>query len=118
LKSNASQLSLKGFSTEDFELDGFYEMVELEDIHGKFEMDVRSNCLFKVHDLDGSLEINQMERSSSVEIAKGVSFKAINAGRKCEIKMLDGITSNDSSEDVIELNGMKSILSISTMMKD
>ena len=87
-------------------------------MHGKLEIDVRSDCLFKIHDLDGSLEINQMERNSSVEIANNVPFKVVNAGRKCEIRMTDGIVSDDSSEDVIELNGMKSVLSIGLLKKE
>ena len=118
MKTNAGLLKLKGFSTEDFELDGFFETIELEDVHGKLEMDVRSDCIFKIHDLDGSLEINQMERNSIVEIAKDVSFKAVNAGRKCEFKMFDDITSDESSEDVIELNGMKSTLSLGELKEE
>ena len=114
LRSDVKELRLKGFETEDVEFNGEAEMVTLEDVHGQAEMDVRSDCLFRISDLDGSLEINQIGKSSVVEIPAGLRFRALNGGRKCELKLSDGLVSDDKCEDFIELNGMKSKLEVRT----
>ena len=114
LSSDTKELHLRGFETEDFEFDGKAEYITLEDIHGKAEMDVRSDCLFRISDLDGSLEINQISKSSVLEVPKGLRFRAVNDGRKCELKLSDGLESDDKCEDIIELNGMKSTLEVRT----
>jgi len=43
---------------------------------------------------------------------QGLVFKAVNAGRKCELFLGEGIVSDENSEDFIELNGMKNVLKI------
>ena len=115
LKTNVDHLALRGFSAEDTEFDGSADLVCLNDVHGQIEMDMRSDCRFKVFSLDGSLEINQIERISRVEVPADLVFKAVDAGRKCEITITKGLKNTDDSEDVIELNGMKIMMSIEPM---
>ena len=112
LKADVNELHLKGFQTEDMEFNGDANVVTMEDVHGKAEMDVRTDCTFRISDLDGSLEINQIGRRSTVEIPAGLRFRAVNDGRKCELNLRDGLKSDDQCEDVIELNGMKNTLDI------
>ena len=112
LKCNLSQLDLRGFATEDIEFEGSAEVITLSDVHGQAEMDIHKGCLFKVADLDGSLEINQFETDSIVEVPADLKFFAKNAGRKCALELKDGLASVDDCEDFIELNGMKSKLTI------
>lgn len=115
LNTDAEYLCLRHFSTEDIEFGGSAKIVNIKDVHGQAEMDVRSDCIFRIHDLDGSVEINQMERCSTVEVPDGLVFKAVNAGRKCELSLGEGVVSDESSEDFIELNGMKNVLRIVRM---
>ena len=112
LRSDVKELYLRNFETEDVEFNGEADVITLDDIHGEAEMDVRSNCLFRVLNLDGSLEINQMGKESVVEVPADMRFRAVNAGRKCELILSDGLTSDDGCKDFIEINGMKNTLNI------
>ena len=112
LKASVKALHLKGFQTEDVEFNGDADIITLEDIHGKAEMDVRTDCTFLISDLDGSLEINQIGKRSVLKLPSDLRFRAVNDGRKCELNLLDDLRSDDDCEDIIELNGMKSTLDI------
>ena len=112
LKSDVKELHLRNFDTEDMEFNGEASLITLDDVHGEAEMDVRSDCLFRVRNLDGSLEINQIGKNSIVEVPPDLKFRAINAGRKCELTLSDGLTSDESCKDFIEVNGMKNTLNI------
>ncbi len=111
LRSDVNELHLRHFDTEDVQFNGEARLITLDDVHGQAEMDVRSDCLFRVQNLDGSLEINQMGKSSVVEVPSNLMFRAVNAGRKCELT-LDGVTSDEDCKDFIEINGMKNTLNI------
>jgi transcriptional regulator with XRE-family HTH domain len=115
LETDVSDLHLRSFSTKDIEFGGSANTITLKDVHGQAEMDVRSDCTFLVYDLDGSLEINQVDRSSVVKIPKDVGFRPVNAGRKCDLDVSKKLSSSDKSEDIIELNGMKSSLRIEAL---
>jgi len=112
VKSDAGKLSLKGFSAEDVEFRGSVADAVFSDFHGKAEMDIRSDCTFSISDLDGSLEINQIERASLVKVPKRLAFKAVNAGKKCEIVISKDLSPEKDCKNVIELNGSKSTLRI------
>ncbi len=112
LKADVKALHLKGFQTEDVEFNGDADVITLEDVHGKAEMDVRTDCTFLISDLDGSLEINQIGKRSVLKLPSDLRFRAVNDGRKCELNLLDDLRSDDDCEDIIELNGMKSTLDI------
>ena len=115
LKTDTEELRFCGFTTKNMEFNGSAKTVVLKDVHGQAEMDVRSDCTFLVYDLDGSLDINQVEKSSILRIPKDVKFNAVNAGRKCELDISKKLTPNAKCEDVIEFNGSKSALSIKVL---
>ncbi len=112
LKSDVNMLNLKNFDTEDVEFNGEADIIALDGVRGQAEMDVRSDCLFRVLNLDGSLEINQVGKTSIVEVPADLKFRALNDGRKCELVLENGLVSDERCKDVIELNGMKNILTI------
>lgn len=112
LRSDVSELHLKSFETEDIEYNGKANVITLDDVHGEAEMDVRSDCIFRVFNLDGSLEINQIGKNSIVEVPSDLRFRAVNAGRKCELILSDGLSSDKNCKDFIEINGMKNTLNI------
>ena len=53
-----------------------------------------------------------MGKESVVEVPADMRFRAVNAGRKCELILSDGLTSDDGCKDFIEINGMKNTLNI------
>ena len=112
LKSDVNSLYLRNLDAEDIEFNGEAETVSLDDVHGQVEMDVRSDCMFIIHNLDGSLEINQIGKNSIVGVPADLKFRAVNAGRKCELIIDDGLISDDDCKDTIEINGMKNTLRI------
>ena len=112
LRADVNKMCLSGFDTKDFEFDGEADFVMIDDVHGRAEMDVRTDCIFRIASLDGSVEINQNGRNSRVEIKPDVGFRAVNAGRKCELNIAEGLSVDEGCEDTIELNGMKSRLDI------
>lgn len=118
LKSDVNTLNLRNFDTEDVEFNGEAKVITLDDVHGQAEMDVRSDCLFRVHNLDGSLEINQVGKNSIVEVPDDLNFRAVNDGRKCDLILENGLASDEKCKDIIELNGMKNTLTIRTAPKD
>lgn len=115
LKTDTEELHLCGFTTKNMEFNGSARTIVLKDVHGQTEMDVRSDCTFLIYDLDGTLEINQIERSSVLRIPRDAKFNAVNAGRKCELDISKKLAPNVKCEDVIEFNGSKSALSIKVL---
>ena len=112
LKTETKELHLRDFMTEDVEVRGKADAITLQGVHGQAEMDIGDDCVFTAYDLDGSLEINQIGKSSVVKVPKDLRFKAVNDGRKCELTVSEMLSPDDSCEDFIELNGMKSKLTI------
>ena len=112
LKTETKELHLRDFMTEDVEVRGKADAITLQGVHGQAEMDIGDDCVFTAYDLDGSLEINQIGKSSVVKVPKDLGFKAVNDGRKCELTVSEMLSPDDSCEDFIELNGMKSKLTI------
>ena len=112
LKTETEELHLRDFMTEDVEVRGKADGITLKGVHGQAEMDIGNDCIFTAYDLDGSLEINQIGKNSIVKVPKDLRFKAINDGRKCELSVSEKLSPDSGCEDFIELNGMKSSLSI------
>ena len=112
LKTETRELHLRDFTTEDVEVDGRADAITLKGVHGRAEMDIGNDCIFTAYDLDGSLEINQIGKNSIVKIPKDLRFKAVNDGRKYELSVSEKLSPDNSCEDFIELNGMKSKLTI------
>ncbi len=115
LEGDTGCLELKGFQADDLEFGGSAETVFLDDVHGRAEMDISCDCKFFVMDLDGSLEINQIEQDSTVMIPKDLVFRAKDAGKKCKLNLSKGVVSTKEADDIIILNGMKSNLTIGFM---
>lgn len=115
LKAETETLALHRFTTKDMEFDGAAKEVVLDDVGGQAEMNLHSDTRLKVKNLDGRLDINIWEQSCTVEIPRDVVFKAVNTGRKCELIVAENLSRDDSSEDIIGLNGMKGTLSIVAM---
>ena len=118
LRSDVNRLSLKGLDAEDIEFNGEAETILLDDVHGQVEMDVRSDCRFGLMNLDGSLEINQIGKNSVVGVTDKLRFRAVNAGRKCELIIDDDMVIDENSKDTIEINGMKNTLRIEVVERD
>ena len=75
-------------------------------------MDIGDDCIFTAYDLEGSLEINQIGKNSIVKVPKDLRFKAVNDGRKCELSISEKLSPDNNCEDLIELNGVRSKLTI------
>ena len=112
LRTETKELHLRDFMTEDVEVRGKADAITLKGVHGQAEMDIGDDCVFTAYDLDGSLEINQIGKSSVVKVPKDLRFKAVNDGRKCELSVSEKLSPDSGCEDFIELNGMKSRLTI------
>ena len=112
LKTETKELHLRDFMTEDVEVGGKADEITLKGVHGRAEMDIGNDCVFTAYDLDGSLEINQIGKDSVVKVPGDLRFKAVNDGRKCKLLVSEKLSPDGSCEDFIELNGMKSRLTI------
>lgn len=118
LSVNAKSLQLLGVMTESLELDGKVSEIFLEDGKGDVEINGNLDMTVTVNSHEGSIEINQMSATSKLFVPEGYSFRAARKGIATSIsyerngKKVDDF-SDDSADNYIELNGMKSELIIS-----
>ena len=112
LMTDEARVDRDSFDFESMDVGGKADEITLKGVHGQAEMDIGNDCVFTAYDLDGSLEINQIGKSSIVKVPNDLRFKAVNDGRKCELSVSDRLSPDDGCEDFIELNGMKSRLTI------
>ncbi|WP_290994841.1 helix-turn-helix transcriptional regulator [Gordonibacter sp.] len=123
LAGNAVSLAVRHLAAERFEFSGRLSAVELDDVSGHVELNCNDDLDIRCVALDGRLDVNQLSATSKLRIAEGTPFESIvrgignhilyqRAGAPCDDFSLHGDEAT-ACTTVIELNGMRSELTIS-----
>lgn len=119
LNGNTNILELKNLELDNIEFSGKSKEIALENIKSHIEIDTNEDAKLYVKNVEGALDINQLSATSKLYIApidefgfvtKGVLNKVL-----CKHDMLNIKEVSEEPKLVIELNGIKSELSICHM---
>lgn len=116
---NAETVEIRSLECESIELDIKTPSVTLADVKGTVEINCNLDMEVVCHSLNGEVAINQVSATSKIRVPEDVKFTAVAKGVGTSISYeKDGKRTEDFSmagaENVIELNGIKSELVIST----
>lgn len=119
LNGNTNILELKNLELDNIEFDGKSKEITLENIKSHIEIDTNEDAKLYVKNVEGALDINQLSATSKLYIASTDEFGFVTKGvlNKVLCKQ-DTLNIKEVSEEpklVIELNGIKSELSICHM---
>ena len=119
LNGNTNILELKNLELDNIEFSGKSKEIALENIKSHIEIDTNEDANLYVKNVEGALDINQLSATSKLYIASTDEFGFVTKGvlNKVLCKQ-DTLNIKEVSEEpklVIELNGIKSELSICHM---
>ena len=119
LNGNTNILELKNLELDNIEFSGKSKEIVLENIKSHIEIDTNEDAKLYVKNVEGALDINQLSATSKLYIASTDEFGFVTKGvlNKVLCKQ-DTLNIKEVSEEpklVIELNGIKSELSICHM---
>ena len=119
LNGNTNILELKNLELDNIEFSGKAKEIALENIKSHIEIDTNEDAKLYVKNVEGALDINQLSATSKLYIASTDEFGFVTKGvlNKVLCKQ-DTLNIKEVSEEpklVIELNGIKSELSICHM---
>lgn len=119
LNGNTNLLELKNLELDNVEFSGKAKEIALENIKSHIEIDTNEDAKLYVKNVEGALDINQLSATSKLYIASTDEFGFVTKGvlNKVLCKQ-DTLNIKEVSEEpklVIELNGIKSELSICHM---
>lgn len=119
LNGNTNMLELKNLELDNVEFSGKAKEIALENIKSHIEIDTNEDAKLYVKNIEGELDINQLSATSKLYIASTDEFGFVTKGvlNKVLCKQ-DTLNIKEVSEEpklVIELNGIKSELSICHM---
>lgn len=116
---NAETVEICSLECDSIELDTKTSGVTLEDVIGTVEINCNLDMEVVCHSLNGEVAINQVSATSKIHVPEGVAFTAIAKGIGTSIsyekdgKQTEAFSVPDA-ENIIELNGIKSELVISS----
>lgn len=116
---NAETVEIRSLECESVELDIKTPHIVLEDVSGTVEINCNLDMEVICHSLNGEVDINQVSATSKIYIPKDTVFTAVTKGIGTSISYeKDGRQTErfdtPDAENIIELNGIKSELVIST----
>ena len=119
LNGNTNMLELKNLELDNVEFSGKAKEIALENIKSHIEIDTNEDAKLYVKNVEGALDINQLSATSKLYIASTDEFGFVTKGvlNKVLCKQ-DTLNIKEVSKEpklVIELNGIKSELSICHM---
>lgn len=120
---NAETVEIHSMKCDSIELDTKTPSIKLYDVAGTVEINCNLDMEVVCNSLNGEVAINQVSATSKIRIPDGVAFSAIAKGIATSISYeRDGKQTEDFSvpeaDNIIELNGIKSELVISTIAKE
>ena len=116
---NAETVEICSLECDNIELDTKTPSVILDDVIGTVEIDCNLDMEVVCHSLNGEVAINQVSATSKIHIPDGAIFTAVKKGVGTSItyekdgKQVERFDTPDA-DNIIELNGIKSELVIST----
>ena len=119
LNGNKNILELKNLELDNIEFSGKSKEIALENIKSHIEIDTNEDAKLYVKNVEGALDINQLSATSKLYIAPTDEFGFVTKGVLnkvlCKHDMLNIKEVSEEPKLVIELNGIKSELSICHM---
>lgn len=119
LNGNTNILELKNLELDNIEFIGKSKEITLENIKSHIEIDTNEDAKLYVKNVEGVLDINQLSATSKLYIASTDEFGFVTKGVLnkvlCKQDMLNIKEVSEEPKLVIELNGIKSELSICHM---
>ena len=119
LNGNTNILELKNLELDNIEFGGKSKEITLENIKSHIEIDTNEDAKLYVKNVEGALDINQLSATSKLYIASTDEFGFVTKGVLnkvlCKQDMLNIKEVSEEPKLVIELNGIKSELSICHM---
>lgn len=119
LNGNTNILELKNLELDNIEFGGKSKEITLENIKSHIEIDTNEDANLYVKNVEGALDINQLSATSKLYIASTDEFGFVTKGILnkvlCKQDMLNIKEVSEEPKLVIELNGIKSELSICHM---
>ena len=119
LNGNTNILELKNLELDNIEFGGKSKEITLENIKSHIEIDTNEDPKLYVKNVEGALDINQLSATSKLYIASTDEFGFVTKGVLnkvlCKQDMLNIKEVSEEPKLVIELNGIKSELSICHM---
>ena len=115
---NAEQVKIASIECNSIELDTKTQRIFIDDVVGIVEINCNLDMDIVCSSLSGNVEINQISATSKINIPKESDFSSVAKGIGTSITFEeDGKTvepfDNPESDNIIELNGIKSELVIS-----
>lgn len=119
LNGNTNILELKNLELDNIEFSGKAKEIALENIKSHIEIDTNEDAKLYVKNVEGALDINQLSATSKLYIESTDEFGFVTKGVLnkvlCKQDMLNIKEVSEEPKLVIELNGIKSELSICHM---
>ena len=119
LNGNTNILELKNLELDNIEFSGKSKEITLENIKSHIEIDTNEDAKLYVKNVEGALDINQLSATYKLYIASTDEFGFVTKGVLnkvlCKQDMLNIKEVSEEPKLVIELNGIKSELSICHM---
>lgn len=119
LNGNTNLLELKNLELDNIEFSGKAKEIALENIKSHIEIDTNEDAKLYVKNVEGALDINQLSATSKLYIESTDEFGFVTKGVLnkvlCKQDMLNIKEVSEEPKLVIELNGIKSELSICHM---
>ena len=129
VSASCKKLSATNLTCENLDFDGRSDEVYVDGFNGTFEINCNLDMNIEINSFCGSVEVNQIKATSRMTVNKAQDFKAVTKGiatsiifdekesdKSVEAKESDEANptsvSSNTSENIIELNGLKSELII------
>lgn len=112
LNGDIDKLSILNIKADNIETNGEISLVEIKNANSHIELNSNADMIISCFDTVGRLDINQFSANSKLDISPDTKFKAENKGRKTQLTVSDDLKQSDDCCLTIELNGMKSNLTI------
>ena len=112
IAARTGKLSVLHLEYDNFEFGGKAEEIILSEIKGNTELDVNSDVVIKAESFSGEVSLNQVGAVSSLRIPSGKAVATRTKGIRTRIICEHPELISPDAADIIELNGIKSELTI------
>ena len=113
LAGNATCIAAEGLQAKRIELGGKYSELHVDGCAETIDVDTNQDLTITCVSLPVRLNVNQISATSKLSLPEGTAFSTRKRGIGNRI-VLDGVSETDSAPSQVELNGMKSELTITT----
>ena len=112
VSARTGKFALRHLQYDNFEFGGKAEEVILSDITGNTELDINSDVVIKADSFSGVVSLNQIGAVSAMYIPCGKTVATMTRGVRTRIICANQELISPESKDLIELNGIKSELTL------